>query len=142
MKKIYLAAIFSVLVFGSSAFALDLKGKAGFGVKVQGWIPMATFKLFFSERNALEIEGGFSTLGWAIQGYYVNHFAKLGSVLPYFTVGGGVNSGAFSIVTGAGLEYFPKSDLSFFAADKIAVIIAANAVGFMGGVEAGLRYYF
>lgn len=142
MKKIFLTTIAFMVLFSGTACALDLNSRPGLGFKVQGWVPMATFKIFFDTKNALEIEGGYSTLGWAIQGYYVNHFMKVGSALPYFTVGGGVNSGAFAIIGGVGVEYFMNNNLGVFVADKATIIIAPNVLAFMGGVESGLRFYF
>ena len=81
-----------------------------------------------------------------ISGNYVNHFTKIGSLSPYFSIGAGgagpMGAAAFYIAAGVGAEYFAKKDLSFFAGDKISIGIAPNVVVFTATIEVGLRYYF
>ena len=148
MKKFGLLVVIFIFIFTSSAFALDLSGKVGLGIKVQssGFIPLGTFQMFFSNKDSFEIEGGVGSLGWGIGGNYINHFTRIGLLYPYFSIGAGgagpIGGAAFYIAAGIGVEGFVKDNLSLFAADKISIGIAPNIVAFTATIESGLRYYF
>lgn len=143
---IWVVTVVFGLMLCSSGLAIELNGKAGFGLKVSsGGVPKGTFKVFLTDRDAFEAEGGISSLGWLVGGQYANHFMKIGSLTPYFCAGAGVtgfgNAVVFAISAGVGLEYFANKNLSFFAEDRASILIAGGAA-FVAGIDTGFRYYF